>query len=114
VKFAAVGGAAILLSGGVLAVVFSAPGGRRAVAVSAVVAFAVQLLAYSIARRAMRQPGRPIMTAWVVGMILRFGAIAVCGLVAVRRWNLDPLPALVSLVVFFFVTTLLEPWLLQS
>jgi len=72
------------------------------------------MVAYVIAFRAVRMPGRPIMTAWVAGMILRFGAVGAFGLAAVRGWQLAPVPALVSLVIFLFVSTLLEPWLLQS
>jgi hypothetical protein len=104
----------VAVASGVLALVFAGPGARRAVAVSAVLALAVQMVAYVVAFRAIRMPGRPIMTAWVVGMILRFGALAALGLVGVRAWQLPPVPALVSLVIFLFVSTLVEPWLLQS
>jgi hypothetical protein len=112
--FAVVCGAAIGVSAVLLSLVFGGTAGRRAVAASAIVALAVQVIAYAVARRALRRPGRPIITAWVVGMILRFGALTVYALVALRVWALAPVPALLSLVVFFFLSTLLEPWLLQS
>jgi hypothetical protein len=112
--FAAVCGAAVGVSAGVLVLLFRGPTGRRAVAASAVIALAVQIVTYAVARRGVRRPGRPIITAWVVGMMLRFGVLGVYGLVALRSWDLAPVPALLSLVVFFFLSTLLEPWLLQS
>jgi len=112
--FAATSAGAIAVLAGLLVLVFDGPTGRRAVAASAGVAFGVQMVAYVIAFRAVRMPGRPIMTAWVAGMILRFGAVGAFGLAAVRGWQLAPVPALVSLVIFLFVSTLLEPWLLQS
>ena len=112
--FVAVCAVAIGASGAALALLFGGAAGHRAVAASAGVAFVVQLVTYTLARRAARRPGRPIIAAWVGGMLLRFGAVVAYAMVAVRGGSLAPVPALISLVIFFFVTTLLEPWLLQS
>jgi hypothetical protein len=46
--------------------------------------------------------------------MLRFVTLAVYALVAVKTLALPAAPALFSLVTFFFLTTLAEPWLLRS
>lgn len=112
--FAAASGATIALVALVLALVFVGTPDRRAVAVSAGIAIVVQCIAFVLARRATRAPGRPIIAAWAVGIVLRFLVLAVYALLVVRAWQLAPTAALVSLAIFFFLSTLLEPWLLRS
>jgi hypothetical protein len=112
--FAAVAAALIALLGAALTLGFRSPADIRALAISAALAWLVQTVSYALARYAVSRPKRPIFTAWVVGMILRFGAVVVYALVGTRAWSLPPLPALLSFVIFLFVSTLLEPWLLYS
>ncbi len=112
--FALASAALIGLLAALLSLAFSAPGSHRAVITSGVTAWAVQLLAFAIARAAVSRPKRPIMTAWVVGMILRFAAVVGFAFLAVRAWQLPAIPALLSFVIFLFLSTLLEPWLLHS
>lgn len=94
-----------------LLVVFNGPGGRRAVLVSAVVALAVQVVAFTLARLAA--PGN-VFKAWGAGTILRFVTLVVYALVLLKPLGLPAVPALMSLVALFFVTTVLESLLLTS
>ena len=96
---------------GLLLVVFSGPGGHRAVLVSAVIALMVQAVAFTLARLAA--PGN-VFKAWGVGTILRFAALLLYALVLIKPLGLPAVPALMSLVALFFVTTVLESLLLTS
>lgn len=93
-----------------LALVFSTNAGRHAVAVSAAVAWGVQVCAFALLWRLRRHA----LAAWSLGVGLRFLALGIFALVAVPSWGLPPNAALCSLAIFFFVSILLEPWLLRS
>lgn len=109
--FAAVLVLIVLAGGALLAIPFSSPDERRAVATSAVVVVAVQLLAFAIARFA----GRPdSLAGWVVGAALRFVTLVAYAVVAVRVVGLPAAAALLSLVTLLFVSTLIEPRFLTS
>jgi hypothetical protein len=95
----------------ILLAVFSGPGGRRAVLWSALVAVLVQVVAFSLARRSA--PER-VFKAVGVGALLRALAIVIYALLLLKPLGLPPVPALISLAVLFFVTTVLESWLLTS
>lgn len=112
--FAGASGATIAILGAGLTLLFGGSAGVRAVVVSAALAFVVQVATYAIARGALARPTRPVMTAWVIGMVVRFGMLVLYGTVLLRAWRLAPTPALLSFVIFLFVSTLLEPWLLRS
>jgi hypothetical protein len=112
--FVAVSAATMGLVALVLGLAFTGVGGRRAMAVSAGIAMSVQCVTFVMVQRATRVAGRPIISAWVAGMVLRFVVMAAYALLVVRAWQLAPTAALVSLAIFFFLSTLLEPWLLQS
>lgn len=94
-----------------LLVVFSGPGGRRAVLVSAAIALVVQGMAFTLARLAA--PGN-VFKAWGAGTVLRFVTLVVYALVIIRPFGLPAVPALMSLASLFFVTTVLESLLLTS
>jgi len=104
-----IGAAAVLL-----ALAFRGPSGERAVATSAVLGWVIQLITFVIARWAVVRPDRPIMAAWGMGMLLRFASVVVYALLVLHVWQLPAVPALVSFVIFLFVSTLLEPWLLHT
>ena len=72
----------------VLGVAFDGPAEQRAVWLSAAIAYAVQLLAFALARFLRRDN--------------------------VKALGLPPSAALISLVIYFFVTTLIEPLFLAS
>ena len=101
-----IAGLAALLAG----LAFRGAEARRAITASATVAYVVQIAAFAIIWRLRRWN---VVGAWGLGVALRFVALAVYALVAVRMLSLQPAPALFSLVTFFFVTTLAEPWLLR-
>lgn len=100
----------ILVSGWVLTLVFPSMDGRQAIVTSALVAFAVQLFGFAIVRFAARS--NPI-AGWGLGVLLRFVVLAVYALVIVKAFALASAPALVSLATFFFLSTLVEPLLLN-
>lgn len=110
VSFGVISAAMIGGAGLCLAALFGA-NACRAIAVSTLVAYVVQIGGYAILRRLAR---RNLLVAWGSGAGLRFVALAAYALLGVRAWKLDPTAALLSLVTFFFVSTLAEPWLLRS
>lgn len=112
--FAVASAALIGASTALLTLAFRAPRDGRALVTSAVLAWAIQLIAFGIARGSLTKPKRPIMTAWLLGMLLRFAAVLVYALLAAYAWQLPAVPALLSFVIFLFVSTLLEPFLLHS
>ncbi len=109
--FAAVSLGLTLAAALVLGVAFDAPAERRAIWVSAGVAYAVQLLAFAIARLVLRDN---VMLGWGMGVLMRLATLVAFALVFVKALGLPPSAALISLVIFFFVTTLLEPLFLAS
>ena len=83
---------------------------RQAVLVSAVVAFAVQMGAFTAA---YAMAGTNIMAGWGLGAIIRLLALAVYALVVVPPIGLPLSPALISLFLFLFLSTLVEPFFLK-
>lgn len=105
-RFGAVLVLIVLVLGGLLAIPFSSPAERRAVATSAVVTVVVQLFAFVIARFTSTPN---YLTGWIIGVALRFVTLVVYALVAVRVAGLPAPAALLSLVTLLFVSTLAEP-----
>lgn len=89
--------------------VFTSPAARRAVQISAEIAYAVQLAGFAILARLKRWN---VMAAWGLTALLRFATLAAYAF-SLKALALPPVPALISLVTFFFVTTLAEPWLIR-
>jgi hypothetical protein len=89
---------------------FTNPAARRAVQISALLAYATQLGGFAILSRLRKWN---VMAAWGLSALLRFAALAAYAL-SLKALALPATPALISLVTFFFVTTLAEPWLLRS
>jgi hypothetical protein len=107
----ALGAIVIMALAGFLDVtVFTSPAARRAVQISAEIAYAVQLIGFTILSRLKTWN---VMAAWGLTMLLRFAALAAYGF-SLKALALPATPALISLVTFFFVTTLAEPWLIRS
>jgi hypothetical protein len=90
-------------------VAFTSPASRRAVQISAELAYAVQLVGFAILWRLKKWN---VMAAWGLTMLLRFAALAIYAF-SLKALGLPSVPALISLVTFFFVTTLAEPWLIR-
>ena len=85
--------------------------GQRAVRASAWLAVSVQVATFAIARLVARQN---IVAGWGLGVLLRFAAVAMWAFLGVKALELAPAPALLSLVIFFFVSTLIEPLFLNA
>jgi hypothetical protein len=100
--------AAVLIFGGAWGITALKPGAElaRAVWSSAVIAFAVQLLAFAIARPFMKD--NPI-AGWGLGSLVRFAVVMLHAFVGVPALGLASGPALISLVGFLFVTMIVEP-----
>jgi len=90
--------------------VFPSPAARRAVQISPANAYATQLAGFAILSRLKRWN---VMAAWGLSALLRFAALAAYAL-SLKALALPAESALISLVTFFFVTTLAEPWLIRS
>ena len=90
---------------------FPTPAERRAVLVSAGLALVVQLVGFAAARHTS---GTNPFAGWGIGMLLRFAALAIYGLIVVKAYALPSAAALLSLATFFFVSTLVEPPLLKK
>ncbi|AHG91485.1 hypothetical protein J421_3948 [Gemmatirosa kalamazoonensis] len=108
--FAGAALAIVAVAGLVLTLVWPSPEAARAIRVSAIVAFVVQLFAFGIMRVARRS--NPV-AAWGLGMLLRFAVFVLYAFVFVKSLALVGGPALASLALFFFLSTLVEPLLLN-
>ena len=96
----------ILALGWVLGLVFTGAADARALWMSAAVAFVVQLFGFALARMSMRSN---VIAGWGVGMLLRLLTLGVYAFVIVPALALPSGAALIALVTFFFVSTLVEP-----
>ena len=107
--------AAVLLGsvfGGAMAItrLYPAPEVVRAVWMSAWIAIAVQAVGFGFAWFLRKDN---VMLGWGAGLLLRFLSLGIYALVVVKALGLSATPALLSLAGFYFVTTLVEPVLLQ-
>ncbi|GLC27929.1 hypothetical protein rosag_44420 [Roseisolibacter agri] len=109
--FALVAAAVVVVGGWILTLVYPGEAARHAIVASAVVAFVVQLVAFAIARRAAQRSNA--VAGWGLGALLRMMVFALYALVLVKALGLVSTPALISLAVFLFVSTLVEPLLLN-
>ena len=82
----------------------------RAIYASAWLAVAVQCMTFAIARVVARAQ---VMAGWALGMILRFATVAFWAFLGIKAMGIVAGPALLSLVIFFFVSTLVEPLFLN-
>lgn len=97
---------ALLLIGWLLTLYFRAPGDAAAIVAAGWVALGVQLLTFSVMRLVGREQ---VMVAWGLGVLVRFAVVALWALVLVPALGLTATPALIGLVAFFFVSTVVEP-----
>jgi len=96
----------------ILFLIFTEPDVRRALAISASVAFLVQVAAFLVVREMARR--KNVMAGWGIAIALRFGALVIFALVAVPRLGLPLSASLLGLVTFLFVSTLIEPLFLKT
>ena len=109
--FAAASLVLIAAAAGVMVLIYRSPDAAKAVWTSAAIAFAVQVIAFAIVKLSAKTN---VMAGWGIGAIIRFLVLGLYSLVIVKALGLNSGAALVSLVAFFFVSTLLEPLLLKS
>lgn len=108
--FAAALAVTIPLTGLVLSRFFRVPGDLSAIMAAGWVAFGVQLLTFAVARLVAREQ---VIAAWGLGVLVRFAIVALWAFVLVPALGLAATPALLSLVVFLFVSTVIEPLFLN-
>jgi hypothetical protein len=101
--------ALIALSYPLLRMGFASTHEAQAVRMSAVLALAVQLATFAIARLMAR---RNMIVGWGIGAALRLLALTVYALLVAPSLGLPRSAALVSLAVFLFLSMLIEPLLL--
>jgi hypothetical protein len=101
----------IAVTSALLLLVYRGDADRRAVVVSGVVALLVQLAAFAIAFAMARTN---VMAGWGLGSIVRLVALAVYALLLVPSFALPLNAALVSLALFLFLSTLIEPFFLKT
>jgi hypothetical protein len=109
--FAAAALAIVLVGGFLLSLVWPSPEAAHAILVSAVVALIVQLFAFGIVRLA--RGSQNTIAAWGLGALLRAVVLGLYALVLVKSLALASTPAVISLALFFFLSTLVEPLLLN-
>lgn len=112
VRFVAAAALLIVLAAFLLGLLFRLPGDERAIRISALLAFAVQVFAFAVVML-VAGSGTNLFPAWGLGILLRLAALAVMGFWLMSALGLRAEPALISLATFFFVTTLVEPLLLR-
>src|SRR5436190_6525114 len=93
-----------------LTLALSGPGATSAIGISAAVAAVVQIAAFAVTKSMIPHN---VIAGWGAGSLVRLLTLFVYGLLAVKFLGLPPAPALISLVVFFFLSTLLEPLFLR-
>jgi hypothetical protein len=96
---------------GAIAWSFVDPAGRSALLVSAVLAVAVQVVGFTVARLLVR---KNLMLGWGLGSALRLLSVVVYALVVAKVWGAPLTAALLSFVGFLFVTTVFEPIFLKQ
>jgi len=101
----------VVVTGVLLSLVFRSAGDATAIWASAIVAIVVQLAAFAFAGSVGKAN---LMARMGAGALLRFLALIAYALLVAFAIKLPLTAALVSLAVFFFVSTLIEPLLLKS
>lgn len=108
--FAAATAAIVLAGGWALSLVWPSDDAVRAIRISAIVAVVVQLFTFAIVRLGR---GRNAIAAWGLGTLLRFAVLICYAFVGAKALGPAGMPALLSLALFFFLSTLVEPLLLN-
>lgn len=94
-----------------LMLAYRQPDERRALCIGAGFALVVQLAAFTVARL---MSARNVIAGWGLGVVLRFVALALFALVVAPGLGLPLAAALVSLAIYLFLTTLVEPLFLAK
>ena len=92
--------------------VFRDADSRRSLGIAAAVAFTVQMISFFVAREFAKRQN--VMAGWGIGIALRFVVLLLFGFLAVPAFALPMASALMSLAMFLFVSTLIEPLFLKT
>ena len=109
--YAAVAAGLIGIAAALLSLLFDTPGERRAILVSAVLAFVVQLAAFAVIGLAS---AANLMAGWGIGVLVRLLVLVAYAFLVIQATGLAAGAALISLATFFFLCTLAEPLVLQK
>lgn len=92
-------------------IAFDSPEAARAIRISAIVAYLVQLFAFAVAKGMAKEN---VIAGWGIGVLMRLVTLGVYALALVKAFGLPQGPALLSLAAFLFVSTIVEPVLLKK
>ena len=109
-RYALITVGAIALVAWALSFSMTGAGASSAIGISAMVAAVVQIGAFAVTKG---WASKNIVAAWGAGALVRLLTLFVYAFLAVKVLALPAVPALISLVVFFFLSTLLEPVFLR-
>ena len=109
-RYAVVTIALVAIAAWLLTLGLTGAGATSAIGISATVALIVQIAAFAVTKTMAR---KNVIAAWGVGALVRMLTLFVYALLAVRLLGLPAAPALISLAVFLFLSTLLEPLFLR-
>ena len=109
-RYALVTIALVAIAAWLLTLALTDAGAASAIGISATVAIIVQIAAFAVTAR---MAPKNVIAAWGAGALARMLTLFVYALIAVRALGLPAVPALISLAVFLFLSTLLEPLFLR-
>ena len=109
-RYALVTIALIAIAAWLLTLALTDAGAASAIGISATVAIVVQIAAFAVTAR---MAPTNVIAAWGAGALARMLTLFVYALLAVKVFGLPAVPALISLAVFLFLSTLLEPLFLR-
>lgn len=114
-RIAAYGAAGLALSVGVVMIAATVleSAGTRAVALSAAIAYGIQMLAFA---GLVAVEGKPLsfLPVWLSGMVVRFVVLAILAFGVARSGRLPAEPLLIGYVGVVFGLVLLEPLFLRG
>ena len=111
VWFTATSVALVAVCGLVMTLIYETAADRRGIVAAGLLAVSVQLVSFGILKRAGQQN---VFAGWGVGTLLRLLSLVVFALVITRRFGFPSTSATLSLALFLFVSTLVEPLFLKS
>ena len=109
-RYAIVTIALVAVAAWALTMALTGAGAASAIGISATVAVVIQVAAFAITRT---MATANIIAAWGMGALARMLTLFFYALLAVKVFGLPAVPALISLAVFLFLSTLLEPLFLR-
>jgi hypothetical protein len=110
VSYSAIAVGLVLMLAWVLTMAFDGPGDAAAIRLSAIVVLVVQLATFTGVKLV---PQKHLIAGWGAGALLRFLTLVIYAVLVAKVLSVPITAALISMAVFFFLTTLIEPLLLK-